>query len=461
MPLHVGDEDSASRTDSLYRRIHRSLLILSGYRLTRRQEKAILGMVTLTVVAISILGLNSGVNDIFPHLFYIPIVLAAFWYPNAGFPVAAALAALYISEFYIFQNLMGTVPSTEWPAVVSRSLIFLLIGSVMTLLRWEGAVLNDIIRQSRKFVYLNDGKRGDFYFSPSVHALLPTDASNKMETEGVEALLSPEDKGVYQAMRQDVFRGQEAKAFLQLPGEDGMMVTSFHLTPIHRRGRVAGFKAMVEDVTASKGYEARMQTALEEKTVLLAEVHHRVRNNLAIVDSFINMQMMSTDDPGVRSCLHDMENRIMTISEVHSSIYQDERVVDMNLSPHIRKLFQNNHQTYSSGRQVSLDLQVEDVPMSFDMVMDLSLVINELFSNSFKHAFVGRDQGSIMISLQPEGEGIILRYQDDGPGLQGAVDIGGRTFGLHLIDRMVVGKLKGSYRPQNGENPRWEIRVPT
>ncbi|MFA7342259.1 MAG: hypothetical protein WCY65_03720, partial [Candidatus Methanomethylophilaceae archaeon] len=127
--MHVGDEVSASRTDSLYRRIHRSLLILSGYRLTRRQEQTILVMVTLTVVAISILGLNSGVNDIFPHLFYIPIVLAAFWYPNAGFPVAAALAGLYISEFYIFQDLVGTVPSTEWPAVVSRSLIFLLIGS--------------------------------------------------------------------------------------------------------------------------------------------------------------------------------------------------------------------------------------------------------------------------------------------------------------------------------------------
>ena len=412
-------------------------------------------------MVLSIVGLNAGVNQIFPHLFYVPIVLTAFWFPSFGFPMAAFMAGFYITEFYVFQHFLDTVPSSDWPTVLSRSLILLLIGWVMTLLRWEGTVLNDIIQGSRKFVFLNDGKSGDFYISPSVHAVLSPEASSKMESEGVEALLSMEDKEVYNVIRQRVLNGEEAKGFLHLPGNEGPMVTSFLLTPILRRGKVSGFKAMVEDVTASKIYEDRIQTALKEKTVLLAEVHHRVRNNLAIVVSFINMQMLSNEEDEVKGCLQDMANRIMAISEVHSSIYQDETMVNMNLAPHLRKLFENNLLNYSDGRDVSLDLQVEDVPMDFNMVMDLSLVINELLSNSFKHAFLGRNQGRIGIDLRKEGGLIKLNYRDDGPGLNQGVSSDGRTLGLNFIDRMVSGKLRGTYTPQVGTGSSWEIRIPS
>jgi len=412
------------------------------------------------VIAVSALAMNSGINDVFPHLFYIPIILTAYWFPRLGVFFSALMGLSYVTEFHFFSSYLQAVPSSELTKVLSRSLIFILVGSVMTLLRWEGFMLNEIIQDCRKFVFLGDRQRGVFYFSPSVFGTLDTETVRRMQSHGVTSILSQDDREEFLRMREDVMQGQEALGEMRFPGQDGReLLMSIRLSPRCRQGRVTGYKAMVEDITQSKEYERRIKAALDEKTVILAELHHRVRNNLAIVDSLINMQLMNAENPEVKACLQDMESRISAISEVHSSIFQEENVVDIDLRSHFYNLFRNNQERYEPTGEFSLDMDLEDLPMSFELIMDLSLVINELFSNSFKHAFQGQGRASLSLSIE-DGE-VVLLYSDDGPGLKDGTDLDAqKTFGLKFISRMVTGKMRGHLRPQYEPGGSWEIHIP-
>lgn len=165
-------------------------------------------------------------------------------------------------------------------------------------------------------------------------------------------------------------------------------------------------------------FQSQIRRALEEKEVLLREVYHRVKNNLQVIQSLLKLQARSLEDAGIRQALGNMAQRVYAMALVHEKLYQNADLASLSIEAYVRELFEGALATYSlNADQIHLQLEVEDVPLSFERAVPLGLLLNELISNALKHAFPEGRKGTIGISVHRTGKGIQVKLQDDGIGL--------------------------------------------
>lgn len=207
------------------------------------------------------------------------------------------------------------------------------------------------------------------------------------------------------------------------------------------------FVAVFEDITERRENDRRLQDSLKEKEVLLKEVHHRVKNNMQVISSILNLQSSYIDDEKALSILRESQDRIKSMSFVHESLYQSETLSEVNFAEYIRNIATNLYHSY--GRpQGGIDLQfhLEPVFINLDTSIPCGLVINELVSNALKYAFVGRERGTIGIHLSRVNDDILrMKVEDDGVGLPKDFDVEtADSLGLQLVTTLatqVSGKL--------------------
>ncbi|MEX0685926.1 MAG: histidine kinase dimerization/phosphoacceptor domain -containing protein [Balneolales bacterium] len=156
---------------------------------------------------------------------------------------------------------------------------------------------------------------------------------------------------------------------------------------------------------------------LKEKDYLLQEVHHRVKNNLAIISSLLNIQASSVKDEGYKSLLIESENRVKSMGMIHEMLYQQDDFSSVPLESYILKLVQFLSSNYSMpGLKVNYDVQAKDVYLDMNTAIPCALIMNELISNAFKHAFQDQDNGEIMVSITQVGNQYTLMVKDNGIG---------------------------------------------
>lgn len=203
--------------------------------------------------------------------------------------------------------------------------------------------------------------------------------------------------------------------------------------------------------------------ALNEKTVLLHEVHHRVKNNLQIISGIIQLQSRNIDDESAKQALLMCENRIKTLSSVHDSLYRADDLAFINSKEHFTTLAVNIMQSLSCPEKcrVALDLDIEDHSLPLDTAIPISLVINEILSNSLKYAFEGRDKGTVGIRFR-SGEGhFLLDVWDDGIGLPEDYDREKPgSLGLRLVKRLVKDQLKGTMTVSTEKGTWYSFDIP-
>ncbi len=176
-------------------------------------------------------------------------------------------------------------------------------------------------------------------------------------------------------------------------------------------------KSMAQNL---KQKNEQLEGAVEEKALLVKEIHHRVKNNLQIITSLINLQASSIKDLDSQRSLFDAQTRINALATVHQALYEVEDVTEVNLRAFLTRLCQQLQPLASSReRQVAIKTDIADAMVNADQAIPLALLITEAVTNSIKHAFVGRKRGTILISVQPMAEGdgmfdVIIR--DDGVG---------------------------------------------
>ncbi len=186
--------------------------------------------------------------------------------------------------------------------------------------------------------------------------------------------------------------------------------------------------------------EDRLAASLREKETLLREVHHRVKNNFQVTASLLSLQAGAVEDEQARSALRDSENRIRSMALVHSEVYEERDLADIDLGEYARSLagYLISSHAESAGSSRFL-VSGDSFSLGMDRAVPLGLVLNELVTNSLKYAVGGRGGCSmeLLISGTPEG-GRILRYSDDGPGLPPGVTLENPgTLGLQLISLLV------------------------
>ncbi|KAF5415848.1 MAG: Methyl sulfide methyltransferase-associated sensor [Candidatus Methanogaster sp.] len=200
-------------------------------------------------------------------------------------------------------------------------------------------------------------------------------------------------------------------------------------------------------VTKERQTEEQIKRSLQEKEVLLREIHHRVKNNLQVVSSLLNMQARNVGDKETIEVLSEARDRIKTMSLIHSQLYESRDLAEVNMKGFVDVLLGQLLQSYPVGdaRIVSV-IRVADRPFPISIAVPVGLIINELLSNALKHAFDGRDHGTIEVRLSASEEGRIhLTICDDGVGLPPGFDISkSKTLGLHLVKILSEDQLQGT-----------------
>uniref|UniRef100_B8HVE3 histidine kinase n=1 Tax=Cyanothece sp. (strain PCC 7425 / ATCC 29141) TaxID=395961 RepID=B8HVE3_CYAP4 len=210
---------------------------------------------------------------------------------------------------------------------------------------------------------------------------------------------------------------------------------------------------IAEDITERKQAEISLQASLQEKVLLLREIHHRVKNNLQIVSSLLELQAGKTSDPYACSVLQESQERIYAIALVHEHLYKSPNLSQVNFSDYAQSLVEQVFLTW--GRpNLKLHLALEPMIINLETAFPCGLLLNELVSNALKHAFPDQQAGDIWVEFKQVGEGLILVVKDNGIGFPAHLDFRQtESLGLQLVTDLSR-QLNGTLSLHNLEEHR-------
>lgn len=197
-----------------------------------------------------------------------------------------------------------------------------------------------------------------------------------------------------------------------------------------------------------------------EKAVLLKELHHRVKNNLQIVSSLLNMQGESVKDPKALEAFREGQHRVDAMAMIHKHLYSTDELTTVDISTYLERLVQSLAYSYGFNRRnFSLECNITSKPIDVDVAIPLGLIVNELASNAFKHAFVKNEKAHMQLTLLCENGELALELSDDGIGLPADFDLEKTdSFGLELVHTLVK-QLKGSIAFHSEEGTHFDLRL--
>lgn len=212
-------------------------------------------------------------------------------------------------------------------------------------------------------------------------------------------------------------RPQQFEFALRNNNEQTTWLQAF-LNPVYMDGKLEELSCLLYDNTERKEMDRRVRDSLKEKEVLLQEVHHRVKNNLQVISSILNLQSSYVDDPTTLEVLRESQQRIKSMSFIHETIYRTADFSKLEFTEYVRTITNNLVQSYRKGNEsVELLMDMEKVYLNLDVSIPCGLIVNELVSNALKYAFRGREKGTLTVGLKEKNNMIELRIKDDGVGL--------------------------------------------
>ncbi len=199
---------------------------------------------------------------------------------------------------------------------------------------------------------------------------------------------------------------------------------------------------MIETIEQS---HKRLEESVKEKEVLLKEIHHRVKNNMQVISSLLNLQSAYIKDETLREMFEEAQNRIRSMSLIHEKLYQSKELAHINFKEYIKALTTDLVRSFGANRgKIAIVINVEDISLDIDTAIPCGLIINELVSNSLKHGFPDGRKGEIVVALGRVEGGIELRVADNGVGIPEGVEIKKtRSLGLRLVTILAEDQLQG------------------
>ncbi len=227
-----------------------------------------------------------------------------------------------------------------------------------------------------------------------------------------------------------------------------------------RSGEPRYFIAVIEDTTDRKKAELAVQGSLAEKEVLLREIHHRVKNNMQVISSLLNLQARGIEDARLSKVFQESQSRVRAMALIHEILYQSGNLGRIDLGDYVAKLATSLVRMYGAGPdRINLRIGAKDVTLGIDDTVPCGLVINELLSNSLKYAFRDGRAGEIGIEAASAADGrITLVVCDDGAGIPAEIDIRNTdTMGMRLVVGLVESQLGGSVFLDRDHGTRFTI----
>ncbi len=211
-------------------------------------------------------------------------------------------------------------------------------------------------------------------------------------------------------------------------------------------GKIIGLVGIARDITDQKHVQDQIKAALREKEVLLGEMHHRVKNDLQVISSLLNMQACLAGSEDIAAILFESRDRVNTMILMHAQLYESGNLVEVNMKEFLEGITRRSFQSYPiKDTRITQIIHITDYPLPVSAAVHVGLILNELLSNVFKHAFAGRTEGNVRVDFDVTEEGkASLTVSDDGARLPPGFDIDTTgSLGLRLVKILAKDQLQG------------------
>ncbi len=235
------------------------------------------------------------------------------------------------------------------------------------------------------------------------------------------------------------------KEYRLITDEKGEIPILFSAAELKLNETKRGTVFVVTNITELKEAEEDIKKSLVEKGLMLAEIHHRVKNNLAVVSGLLQLQVSQSKSEDVTKALSDSQHRIQSIALVHEKLYSNESLAYIEYDKYIEDLVKTIRSTYvSKEKEIQVETNLEPISLNINQAIPSSLLINEILVNCFKHAFSNQEKGNIHIQIQEEKSTVEVTITDDGKGIDINDFNDSESLGVTLI-KTLTSQLMGTY----------------
>lgn len=222
---------------------------------------------------------------------------------------------------------------------------------------------------------------------------------------------------------------------------------------------IAQMISLALETSERKKAYSKLEIAYKEQKVLLQEVHHRVKNNLTIIASLLNLQATKANDEFHQKLFFESRNRINSIAAVHELLYQSASYANLNFKKYLQEILSTLKNSFSVGnKKIVLKTDFQDVHLEVSTAIPLALIVNEIVTNSYKHAFNEVIKGSIEITLLEKDQTVFLTIKDNGPGFE-IENISKKSIGLEIVNGLVA-QIGATLKCENRSGVAYTISFP-
>ena len=230
-----------------------------------------------------------------------------------------------------------------------------------------------------------------------------------------------------------------------------MTATSYPI--VDNEGNVIGSSGAATDITHIKEYQQQLEETLREKEVLLKEIHHRVKNNLAVISGILGLQALHLTDEDMIATFEQSQSRIKSIAMIHEHLYQTELFTSVEIKSYVKELITEIKHTFERyDKNIEIEISGDEVQLNMNQAVPFGILANELITNALKFAFVGLKAGKIELELRQKDNRIFFSVSDDGIGLpEDFVHRKKKSLGMTLAET-VISQLQGEFSWGQNQN---------
>jgi len=300
------------------------------------------------------------------------------------------------------------------------------------------------IERSSNIVFITDKDGFIRYINPRFTEVYGYDKQD-IEGQTPRILKSGKiDQKFYKKFWDDILSGNVIQGELINRTKDGTLIDIYSTSNpiIDDDGDLLGFIAIQEDITKKKQMTKRLEASLKEKEVLLAEIHHRVKNNLAITSGLLELNLYSSEKHSIEEIIRSSQMRIKAMANIHEILYQSGTFSQVSFKTYIHDLIKTVKNTVEDeGFETEFITEIDDINLNINQAHPAGLIINELLTNSIRHGFPNRNRGAVEIKVYNNEDKINVSVEDDGIGVADSFDYrNSNTVGMTLI-RTLAGQL--------------------